>query len=191
MVRAFSFWRGITETHQPASRVTDSMNRTPTRLARLAMLLMNGLATMTHASEHADRAALETAMHRWTTAVNAQDAVTLGATMTGDVELIEANTAVKGREAAIRTLREVAGRGRLVVNGREIMIADGVAWRVVAFTQIQKNGDVHARGQALEVWRRVDGQWQLHRQMSADLISPGVTLTRPSTSEPVLDRPAN
>ena len=82
-------------------------------------------------------------------------------------------------------------RGQLVATSRELTIAHDVAWRVVGLAQTQKNGVVHARGQALEIWKRVNGKWQLHRQMAAGLIAPDVSLTRPSTKEPVLDRPTN
>lgn len=147
--------------------------------------------TRSSAAQGPDRVALEAAIHRWTTAVNERDVGALNATMTGDVELLDTMTTVTGREAAIRTLREVATRGRLVATTREITIANDVAWHVVGFTQTQKNGDVHARGQALEIWRRVKGAWQLHRQMAAGVITPTVLLTRPSENEPVLDRPKN
>ena len=82
-------------------------------------------------------------------------------------------------------------RGKLVATSREITIANDVAWHVAAFTQTQKNGDVHARGQALEIWKREKGVWNLHRQMAAGLITPAELLTRPSLDEPVLDRPKN
>jgi ketosteroid isomerase-like protein len=157
-------------------------------------LLVSGLLACAKApaAQDPERVALEAAMHRWTTAVNAQDAGTLAATMTEDVELFDGNAAtVTGRNAAIGALREIATRGQLAATSREITIANDVAWHVVGFTQTQKNGDVHARGQALEIWKRVKGEWKLHRQMAAGVISPADLLSRPPTGEPVLDRPAN
>lgn len=137
------------------------------------------------------RVALEAAIQRWTTAVNAQDVDALNATMTEDVELFDDTATVKGRDAAIRALREVAARGKLDATSREITIANHIAWRVGGLTQTQTNGDVHARGPTLEIWKRVKGKWQLHRQMAAGLIAPANSLSRPSPSEPVLDRPKN
>jgi ketosteroid isomerase-like protein len=148
------------------------------------------VSTMAFAADP-DRAALEAAMHRWTTAVNTQDSNALNATMTEDVQLLDETTTVTGRDAAIRTLREVAARGPLVATTREITIAKDVAWRVGGFTQSRKNGDVHALGQATEIWKRVKGTWKLHRQMAPGLISPKDLLTRPSLNEPVLDSPKN
>lgn len=137
-----------------------------------------------------DRVALEAAMHRWMTAVQMRDAVALSATMTEDVELLDANAAkVAGRDAAIRALRDVAALGLVVATNGEITIGHDVAWRIVSFTQNRKNGVVHARGQAFEIWKRAGGAWQLYRQMEAGDVAPADLLTRPSTKEPVLDRP--
>ena len=169
------------------------MNKALLRLAPWAVLLVSGLLACTRApaAQGTDRAALEAAIHRWITAVNTQDVGTLTTTMTEDVELLDANaTTVKGRDSAIRTLSEVVPRGQLVATTGEITIANDVAWHVVGLAQTQKNGDVHARGQALEIWQREKGEWKLHRQMTAGVITPReLSLTRPSTNEPVLDRP--
>jgi len=176
------------------SCVTTYMNKALWRAAPLAVLLVSGLLTFTVALAAPDsgRVALEAAIHRWMTAVNAQDVDTLTMTMTEDIELFDADVAkAKGRDAAIRALREIVTRGRLLATCREITIVNEVAWRVVEFTQTQKNGDVHARGQALEIWMRVNGEWKLHRQMAAGLFTPKDLLTRPSTNEPVLDHPRN
>ena len=164
------------------------------RVAPLAVFLLSGLLAFTPAFAAPDsgRVALEAAMHRWMTAVNAQDVDTLTKTMTEEVELFDADVAkAKGRDAAIQALREVVTRGRLLATSRELTIVNEVAWRVVGLTQTQKNGDVYARGQALEIWMRVNGEWKLHRQMAAGVFTPNNLLTRPSTSEPVLDRPRN
>jgi ketosteroid isomerase-like protein len=121
------------------------------------------------------------------TAVNARDTATLTSTMTEDVELLDDAATVKGRAAAIHALGELATRGRLVGTTREITIANDIAWHVVGLAQTQKNGDVHALGQALEIWKRVNREWKLHRRMTTGVVTPGDLLTRPSTREPVLD----
>jgi ketosteroid isomerase-like protein len=166
------------------------MNKTPWRVACLAGLSGIGLLACARApAADSDLGALEAAIHRWTAAVNGQDVATLNSTMTDDVELLGDAATVTGREAAIEALREVAARGQLVATTREITTANDVAWHVVGVTQARNNGDVHALGQALEIWKRVKGDWKLHRRMSARLISPEISPTRPSTNEPVLDRP--
>ena len=166
------------------------MNKTLWRVTLLAGFLVSGLLACSRTpAANSERGALEAAIHRWIAAVNAQDVATLTTTMTEDVELLDDAATVTGREAAVRALREVAMRGQLTATSREIAIADDVAWHVVGLAQTQKNGDVHALGQALEIWKRVKGEWQLHRRMTAGIVTPGDLLTRPSTSEPVLDRP--
>lgn len=169
------------------------MNKSFWRVTLLAGLLCSSLLACTRSpAGDSERVALEAAIDRWVKAVNTQDVATLAATLTRDVELLDANAApVTGRKAAIQALCEAAVRGQLAGTTREITIANDVAWRVVALTQAQKNGDIHARGQALEIWKRVQGEWQLHRQMSAGVIAPADLLTRPSTKEPVLDQPKN
>jgi ketosteroid isomerase-like protein len=165
------------------------MYKTPCHAGPFVLLLVSGLLACTRApAADSERVALEAAVQRWMTAINTQDVDTLARTMTEDVELLDNSATVKGRDAAIRTLRELATRGQLVATGRELTIADDVAWRVIALAQTQKNGDVHARGQALEIWKRVQGEWRLHRQMAAGVSTPSVSLTRPATKEPVLDR---
>jgi ketosteroid isomerase-like protein len=166
------------------------MNKALWRVAPWAVLLVTSLLACAKApaAQDPDRIALEAAIHRWITAVNAQDVETLTTTMTEDVELLDGTAAVTGRKAAIQALREIVTRGQLVATSQEITISSDVAWQVVGLAQTQRNGDVHVRGQALEIWKRVNGEWKLHRQMTG-VITPSVSLTRPSTREPVLDQP--
>lgn len=166
------------------------MIRSIWRMVSLSMLLLGGLPGSMALASDSQRITLEKAVTGWVSAVNSQHENAVSRFMTDDVELLDSNAAtVKGRDAATRTLREVGARGRLLATTREIRMANDVAWRLVTFSQIQKNGDVQARGQALEIWMRVNGRWQLHRQMSAGFLEPTNALTRPSVDEPVLDRP--
>ena len=166
------------------------MSRTLWRVTLLAGLLATGLLACARSpAADSERAAFEGAIQRWMTAVNSRDAATLNKTMTEDVQLLDDGATVTGREAAIRELRESVVRGQLVATTRELEISNDVGWHVAGLSQTNKNGDVHALGQALEFWKRVDGEWKLHRRMTAGVIPPDVSVTRPSTKEPVLDRP--
>jgi len=166
------------------------MNKALCGVASLAGLLICGLLACTRApAADPERVALEAAIHRWVAAVNAQDLAALTATMTEDVELLDDGATVSSREAAIRALGELVARGKLVATTVEITISSDVAWHVVGLAQTQKNGDVQARGQALEIWKRVNGEWRLHRRMAAGASTTGDLLMRPSKDEPVLDRP--
>jgi ketosteroid isomerase-like protein len=166
------------------------MNQSLWRTTLLAGLLVNGLLACTRTPAASEsRIALEAAIQRWTTAVNAQDAATLNATMTDDVVLSDDTATLTGRDAVIRALRDVVARGKLVATTREITLSDDAARHVVALTRTQKNGDVQALGQALELWKRVNGEWKLHRRTVTGASPSEELLTRPSTKEPVLDRP--
>lgn len=166
------------------------MNKSLLRVTVLAGLLLGGLLACAQApAADAERAALGAAIQRWMSAVNAQDVATLSATMTEDVELLDDTATVTGRDAAIRALRGEAERGKWVATTREITIADDVGWHVVGLATRQKNDVVQARGQALELWKRVNGEWKLHRRMTSGVGTPEQSLTRPSTKEPILDRP--
>ncbi len=166
------------------------MNTTFMRATVVAGVLVCGLlACVRTPAADPDRVAIESAIQRWTTAVNAHDVAALKSTMSGDVQLSDGAATVTGRDSAIQALGQMASGGKLVVTTREISIAGDIAWHVVGLSQTRKNGDVHALGQALEIWKRDNGEWKLHRRMVAD-VGAGVSLTRPSTNEPVLDRPA-
>lgn len=165
------------------------MNQSVARVTVLAALLVSGLLACSVApAADSGRDALEAAIRRWVAAVNAQDAAALAATMTEDVELVDSSSTLTGRQEAIRALREVAALGKLVATSREITVSHDVGWHVVGLAQARKNGDVQALGQALEIWKRVNGEWKLHRRTATGTVGPGAGLTRPSKDEPVLDR---
>lgn len=168
------------------------MNKTLWRITLLAGLLVSGLLACTQApAADPERAALAAAIQRWTAAVNSQDVAALTATMTEDVELLDDEATVRGRDSAIRALHELVSRGKLSAVSSEITIAGDVAWHVTGLAQTQQNGVVRGSGQALEIWKREKGTWRLHRRMTAGAVSPEISLTRPSTKEPVLERPKN
>jgi len=168
------------------------MTKSPWRVSLLAGLAIGGLlaCTSTPAAD-SGRAALRAAIDRWFDAVNSRDVAMLTATMTEDVELSDSRASVRGRDAAIRALREVVKDGTLGGVTFEITVANDVAWHEIGLTQTRKNGDVQGRGLALEIWKRVDGEWKLHRRLATGVTAPDIQLTRPTTKEPVLDQSKN
>ena len=167
------------------------MSKTFWHVTLVAGLLASSIlaCTRTPAAQGADQVALQTAIHRWMTAVNARDVATLTATMTEDVELSDNVATVRGREAAISALHDAVKDGPLGGVTFDITIANDVAWHEIGLTQDQKGGIVQGHGLALEIWKRVNGEWKLHRRMATG--APEVSLTRPSLNEPVLDSPKN
>lgn len=133
------------------------------------------------------RAALEASIARHEAAIAAGDVNALNATLTDDVELLDGGSSVAGRGRAARKLL-ASGAYRLRAASREIVIAGDLAWRIVGLTRSEKNGIVEARGQALEIWKRIAGEWRLHRRLVADANMPDIPLTRPPADQPVLDK---
>jgi hypothetical protein len=71
------------------------------------------------------------------------------------------------------------------------VIHGDVAWRIGALTHKLPNGEVVGHGQSLEIWKRVRGDWKLHRQMPSSILPQPKLRPRPIPSEPVLDKPGN
>jgi ketosteroid isomerase-like protein len=165
------------------------MDKAIWRIALLAGLLAGNLVACAAPAADTERAALETAIHRWVAAVNAQDVATLNASMTADVELSDGAATATGRDAAIRTLRGAATRGKLIETTREIKISGDLASHTAGLAHHRQNGVMQAGGQVLENWKRVNGEWKLDSRKVTGAIEPDVSVTRPSTKEPVLDRP--
>jgi hypothetical protein len=70
------------------------------------------------------------------------------------------------------------------------VIAGSFAWRIAALTRKLPDGNRQS-SQSLEIWKRVDGEWKLHRQMSSNLLAEPGMAPRPMPSQPVLDKPSN
>jgi len=151
------------------------------RLLAIAAFAAIAAAPLALATESADRAAIEAAAQAWVKAFNARDEKALLAVATEDLIVLDGNsppmTGGRAREAWKKALG--AARGQVTSVSKEIVISDDVAWRIGALGQ----------GQAMEIWKRVGGEWKLHRQMSSNVLTHSNLL--PTPSEPVLDRPAN
>jgi ketosteroid isomerase-like protein len=151
------------------------------RSVAIAALAAIAFAPLALATESTDRAAIEAAAQAWAKAFNARDPNALLALATEDLIVLDANhpamTGARAREAWKKALG--AAQRPLISTSKEIVIDGDVAWRIAALGE----------GQALEIWKRVAGQWKIHRQMSSNVLTPPKLRSPPS--EPVLDRPAN
>jgi ketosteroid isomerase-like protein len=140
-----------------------------------------GFAPLALATESSDRVAIEAAAQAWAKAFNARDPNALLAVATEDLIVLDANgppmSGARAREAWKKALG--ASPGKIVSVSKEIVVAGDVAWRIAALGQ----------GQALEIWKRVGGEWKIHRQMSSNVLARSNLL--PVPTEPVLDRPTN
>lgn len=169
------------------------MHRHIRRLLAVVLSLLLGISPMVLADEATDRVLLEAATQAWSKAFNARDAGVLVSLTTEDVVLLDSSLAPVSGRAAHEALRQAVGaaKGQVTNATKEWVIVGDVAWRIGAFAHQLPGGDVVSRGQSLEIWKRVKGEWKLHRQMSSSILSQPKLLPRPLPAEPVLDAPAN
>jgi ketosteroid isomerase-like protein len=165
------------------------------RLLAPMVLLLVGISPWALADGAADRAALEAAAQAWVKAFNARDAEALVALATLDVVLMDPAVAspVSGRDAAREAWGQAVGafKGEVTSATKEAVISGDAAWRIGALARKLANGSVVSRGQSLEIWKRVNGEWKLHRQMSSNMLTLPKIVPRPLPSEPILDTPPN
>jgi uncharacterized protein (TIGR02246 family) len=166
-------------------------------LAAAASFLL-GMSQCAFADEAADRRAIEAAAQSWTKAFNARNADRLLELATDDVILMGAQAPpISGRQAAREQLARAVGtaKGQLSNATKEIVTAGDVAWRIAALAHElpgrQGKSPAENPGQALEIWKRVQGEWRLHRQMSSGLLAQPKFGRRPDPAEPVLDKPVD
>ncbi|MGH8204058.1 MAG: hypothetical protein ACREST_05565, partial [Steroidobacteraceae bacterium] len=74
---------------------------------------------------------------------------------------------------------------------KETEIAGDIAWRIDAYTRKLPNGVVATAGQSLQIWKRIDGQWKIHRITTPDALAGPALRPRPAPNEPVLDSSRN
>lgn len=113
----------------------------------------------------ADEEQLRTTSKAWEDAFNAGDAKALAAIYAPDAKLLPPNSDfVQGREA----IQEYWGpfiegvQGELEI--QEVFVQGNLA-NVIGTYIIDVDGEVVDRGKYIEVWKRTNGQWQLHRDI--------------------------
>jgi ketosteroid isomerase-like protein len=161
----------------------------PIRNLTLTLLLFM-VCSAALADDAADRQAIESSAQQWVKAFHAQSATALASLATADVLVLNgAGRPVQGTIAACQAWIRAAAmtRDTLVSTTKEIVISGDTAWRIGLLAYQQSGGEPH-HGQVLEIWKRTDAGWKLHRQMSSNILE--ATL-RPTPSEPMLDRPTH
>jgi ketosteroid isomerase-like protein len=154
------------------------------------MLLLFVACSTCIADEAADQRTIESNAQQWVGAFHAESATALASLTTTDVLVLNGDGhPVQGALGASQTWIRVAALtgGTLVSTTKEIIVSGDAAWRV-ALLSYQKSGGEQHQGQALEIWKRTNGGWKLHRQMSSNIIEAAL---RSVPSEPVLDRPTH
>lgn len=161
------------------------------RVVGMTAVLVMGFAGMTAAAQSDDRAALDAATEAWVAAFNARDADAMVALTTEDVVLLPPNAEpIRGQEA-VRTIwsRAVASaKAEATVTVDETIISGDYAYKTGAYVYTLPNGVVVERGKFLEIWKRTDEGWRIHRDMFSSNLPVRVPVPDPPPSQPRMDR---
>jgi len=114
------------------------------------------------------RAAIEASNKKFIDGVANRDAALIASTYTGDAEAYPPNSdAVKGRAALQKLWQSVldSGIAAFELSTSEVESAGDLAYEVGTYAMKTKDGKVADRGKYCVVWKRVGGQWLLHRDI--------------------------
>lgn len=163
------------------------MRTAATVLSTLAASLIAWAPTTALGDRTADRVALETANQAWKAAFIVRDADAKAALTTDDFILLPPNAApVRGRDAAHALWRQVETPEvlRISLTFEEIVMDGDVAYSMGAFSESLPNGYVTRHGMFVDIWKRVAGEWRIHRHMLSDSKDLGPV---PVKDQPILD----
>ena len=129
---------------------------------------MSLVAVTAGAQEAAVRAAVEAGNKKFSAAAAAKDAAALAALYTTDAEALPPNgEVVKGRPAIQAMWKGVLDSGVTGVDlaTTEVEAQGPLAFEVGTYVIKVKDGAVADRGKYVVVWKKVGGQWRLHRDI--------------------------
>ncbi len=103
----------------------------------------------------------------WQSAFDARDAAALAAIYAEDGELMPPNSnTVIGRAAIEANLTDSLASGISIgLKDTEVYAHGDVGYKVGTYTVSDAGGATIDEGKYVEVWRQVDGKWQLHRDI--------------------------
>ncbi len=146
-----------------------------------------------YADDAEDRAALLLVSDQWVAALNAGDAGAMTSLITEDVVLLPPDRPpVRGRRAArLFYQQEVSARKmRLRLTTEEAVISGDIGYQMGTLTYSLAAGHGIEASTFLRIWKRILGQWRIHRDMFSDSRRTPKQLPVPirPPSEPALDR---
>ena len=115
-----------------------------------------------------DKAVLEAGTNTWIEAFNTHDADALASLYTEDAVLLPPNEpAVFGRDAIRATNKEqLAQEGiGMELEDLEVNIVGDLGYKAGRYRMYTKDGGLLDRGKYIEIWKKTDGQWLIHRDM--------------------------
>ena len=138
-------------------------------------LLLAGLVMVSGApllaqkgGDAAVRTAIENANKKFAEGAKKGDAALLASVYTTDAQALPANSEpITGRAAIQRMWQSVLDSG---INGFELTTSEiessgNIAYEVGSYVLKMKDGSVADRGKYCVVWKRVGGEWRLHRDI--------------------------
>lgn len=118
------------------------------------------------------RSAIEASNKKYAEAVAKRDAAMIASVYTEDALSFNPNEEPsKGRQAIQRDWQKLldGGIGAVAFNTTEVESAGHLAYEVGTYEVKNKGGEVVQRGNYCVVWKRVGGQWLLHRDISTPM----------------------
>ena len=112
---------------------------------------------------------------RWMELFNGKDAEALSAMYAEDAVMLPPNEpAIFGRDAIRAGFRETFGSRDLKadIEALEIVVDGDLAYVAGRYRMWTGDGTLVDRGKYLEIWRAVDGQWLIHRDIHNSSLPP-------------------
>lgn len=97
----------------------------------------------------------------------ANDLTGIGDCYTEDAQMLAANMeAIRGRDAIRAVFKFTAVRGHtLEFQTRELDLAGETAIEVGSYLRRRADGSLFDRGKYMVIWKRIAGEWKIHRDM--------------------------
>lgn len=114
------------------------------------------------------RAAIEKGNKKFVDGAAKGDAALIASAYTPDAEALPANAeAVKGKAAIQKMWQSVleSGINAFELTTSEVESSGNLAYEVGSYVMKMKDGSVADRGKYCVVWKRVNGEWLLHRDI--------------------------
>jgi ketosteroid isomerase-like protein len=121
-------------------------------------------------------AAIGAANKKFVAAFNKKDAAGVAATYSADANAFPPNAAlIKGRAAIQKMWQDVidSGIASVALATTEVESGGNIAYESGTYEMRLKDGKVADKGKYCVVWKKVNGQWMLHRDIwSTDMPAP-------------------
>lgn len=137
---------------------------------------------------------LESAANAWGIALSSNDADAMASRTTDDFMLIPPNgPPAYGREAAHAVWRKTVqpDTWQTTLTVKETAVLGDTAYRTGEYSNQLPNGTVVKRGMFIDIWRKVGGDWLIHRHMYSvsEPTNASGKLLMPGENRPVLEVP--